>query len=71
MFYGFVKQSGGHVTIYSEVGHGTTINLYFPRADGASVPETATTKKADTDARARPSSWWKTTNACASSPSSV
>jgi PAS domain S-box-containing protein len=33
MVYGFIKQSGGHVTIYSEVGHGTTINLYFPRAD--------------------------------------
>jgi PAS domain S-box-containing protein len=34
MVYGFVKQSGGHVTIYSEVGHGTTFNLYFPRVDG-------------------------------------
>ncbi len=28
--YGFVKQSGGHLTIYSEPGHGTAINLYFP-----------------------------------------
>jgi CheY-like chemotaxis protein len=33
MVYGFVKQAGGHVTIYSEVGHGTTINVYLPRAD--------------------------------------
>jgi len=33
MVYGFVKQSGGHVTLYSSVGDGTTINLYFPRAD--------------------------------------
>ena len=33
MLYGFVKQSGGHVRIYSEVGEGTTVRLYLPRYD--------------------------------------
>ena len=32
--YGFVKQSGGHLKIYSEAEHGTTAKLYFPRARG-------------------------------------
>jgi len=42
MIYGFAKQSGGHLNIYSEVGVGTTVRLYLPRTygDAADSPGT-------------------------------
>ena len=39
MVHGFVKQSGGHVTIYSEEGKGTTAKLYLPRIEEGSEAE--------------------------------
>jgi PAS domain S-box-containing protein len=47
MIYGFVKQSGGFVKIYSEVGHGTSVKLYLPRAKSVAQPAAAAAEQAE------------------------
>ncbi|MBA9069859.1 PAS domain S-box-containing protein [Methylobacterium sp. RAS18] len=46
MVYGFAKQSGGSVKIYSEVGHGTTVRLLFPASDQKAEEEQKPTIRA-------------------------
>jgi signal transduction histidine kinase len=44
MTYGYIKQIGGHLKIYSEIGHGSTVKIYLPRtqAESGAGPEPAT-----------------------------
>jgi len=46
MVYGFMKQSRGHVNIYSESGQGTTVRMYLPRVLGQEAEETVIMRKA-------------------------
>jgi PAS domain S-box-containing protein len=52
MVYGFVKQSGGYIKAYSEVGHGTSFRLYLPRAKTVESAEAAARAAAPTEQRA-------------------
>jgi CheY-like chemotaxis protein len=51
--YGFVRQSGGHVKIYSEPGLGTTVRIYLPRLASTMVPEDAAEEEAPTPVGSR------------------
>jgi PAS domain S-box-containing protein len=45
--YGFVRQTGGHIRIYSEVGEGTSIKVYLPRAHGEETDHDASERLSD------------------------
>ena len=47
MIYGFAKQSRGHVKIYSEIDHGTTVRLYLPRQSAPAAPAATTTTQSN------------------------
>jgi signal transduction histidine kinase len=64
MVYGFVKQSGGAVRVYSELGQGTTVSLYLPLAADLSRPVAANAPKPLNGKCTARCWWWMTKWTC-------